>query len=316
MKKGSNYNYEKKVLKPMPKLKIICGKKYGLPFDYLMTDIYSGCLNYNNMCYNNCSAALFWFENGYDFGKKTINEFDEKLFLEALNNLPKSQKWLRQGWVSDCSFSDESWQLVGIISDILASRDIRMMIISKIHKVPNLEIVDKLAKNKVEIRVSLSALDTEIELNRRLDFLKLYKQHKGIAIPYLMTALFKDEKLKNRQQKIIDFVIKNNFIAGEHPLRIDKDNVIFKQLCDNGFYHPKYENQYWFGRILYDIPNFILPAPTHLTANYRINSINFSEFKKNTYDNIDLKNLPTILELKNKKYTKELFDHAAYSIQK
>lgn len=107
-----NKNYYQKNLKPMEKSKIVCGKKYGLPFEYLMTDVYSGCLNLNSVCYGNCTAAQFWLNRGYDFGKKVLNQFDPVLFEQAVKDLPNNQKWLRQGWVSDCSFSDESWSLI------------------------------------------------------------------------------------------------------------------------------------------------------------------------------------------------------------
>ena len=50
-------------LKPMPQLEIRCGINGGLPFENLITDCYSGCLDLKNVCYGNCTAALFWIVN-------------------------------------------------------------------------------------------------------------------------------------------------------------------------------------------------------------------------------------------------------------
>lgn len=311
-----NNNYNSKNLKPMEKSKIVCGKKYGLPFEYLMTDIYSGCLNLESVCYGNCTAAQFWLKKGYDFGKRVLNDFDSCLFESSIKDLPSKQKWIRQGWVSDCSFSNESWELTAHISDILLKYDISLLIITKIHKMPSKKTMEKLAKNKTEIRVSLSALDTKVQLEKRLKFLTEYKNMGGISIPYLMSSKYKNNILKDNQEYIINYIVENNFIAGEHPLRIEKDNPLFSELENDGFYHPLYKNQYWFGRILNRIENFVLPPPTHLREDYSLKFNNLTDFQ-NYFDKTIIKNnLPTYYELKENKYTKEMFDHAAYNTKK
>jgi hypothetical protein len=63
-------------LKPMPKMQILCSKSSGLPFDCLMTDVMSGYLNLGNICYGNCTAADYWIKQGFDFGKRTLNDKD------------------------------------------------------------------------------------------------------------------------------------------------------------------------------------------------------------------------------------------------
>lgn len=174
----------------------------------------------------------------------------------------------------------------------------------------------QLAKNKTEIRVSLSALDNKNQLKRRLNFLKIYKEMGGISIPYLMTSKFKNPLLKSNQEYLVRFIVENDFIAGEHPLRIEKDNPLFLELETDGFYHPKYQNQYWFGRLLDNTENFILPPPTHLKSDYNLYFNKFSDLKNN-FNNLNIfNNLPTYNELKENKYTKEMFDHAAYSTEK
>ena len=303
-------------LKSMPQFKIRCGINGGLPFETLMTDVISGCLNINNACYGNCTACNFWLKKGYNFGKRINNVFDEKLFIKDIENLPNDVKWLRQGWASDCSFSDMSWKLIASISELLAKYSISLLIITKIHKTPSINILKILAKNNTEIRVSLSAFDTKEEFIKRFKFLHLYKSLGGKAIPYVMTALFKNKTLSNNQKIIVRNIVEGDFIAGEHPLRINIDNPLYNLLKNNGFIHHKFTDQYWFGRILNKIPNFILPPPTHLPNDYCLEYKSFSDYNKNT-NKFNYKNLPTYDELKKNPniLTKEMNKHAAYIIQ-
>lgn len=307
-----------KDLKPMPELAIRCGKGGGLPFEHLMTDCYSGCLCYDNICYGNCTAALFWLDQGYDFGKRVINKWDEELFEKDLKSVASEQKWFRQGWVSDCSFSQDGWVLVSKISDVLARYNRHLLIITKGHSLPTDEILRNLAKNKVEIRVSLSALDSIDEISRRFKLLELYRQAGGISIPYVMSCRYRNQELRDNQDYIVKYIIDNDYIAGEHPLRVSRNNILISELEDNGFYHPKYTDQYWFGRILDVYPNFVLPAPTHLASCYKMEYRTFSQIKNKKYIKGATKNLPTYEDLLHNriKNRKELERHAAYSDQR
>ncbi|WP_244967796.1 hypothetical protein [Xenorhabdus budapestensis] len=61
---------------------------------------------------------------------------------------------------------------------------------------------------KAEIRVSVSALDTNVQLKQRLDFIENYRNSGGIVIPIVLTAFFKDITLMERQQNIVDWMVK------------------------------------------------------------------------------------------------------------
>ena len=318
-RKGSIYHpSEAGLLKPMPKVQILCGKSSGLPFDCLMTDIMSGCLGADKMCYGNCTAAEYWIKQGYDFGKRTLNTFDETNFRKSIQKLPKKQKWLRQGWMSDCSFTNESWNLTALISDILHEYGISLLIITKVYTMPSKKVLKTLAKNNAEIRTSVSAFDLPKEIDKRLRLLEDYRQYDGTSVPYVMTARYAAKDLVENQERIAEYVVDNDYIAGEHPLRFDNDNKILSVLMSDGFQHPKFNNQYWFGRVLYNIPNFILPAPTHLSENYTLSFKKFSDLK----DGIKIEgiqgNLPTFEQLTQniQQYSEGLFKHATYIIQK
>lgn len=305
-----------RLLKPMEPVNIVCGKKHGLPFEYLMTDIYSGCLPLAGICYGNCTAALFWVSKGYDFGKRSINAWDPEMFKESLDDLPPDQRWLRQGWMSDVSFSKEGWLILSQVSDILHDKKMHLMVLTKVHTVPDKDILQRLARNKVEIRVSVSALDTEAEIGRRLSFAMEYRNLGGISVPYVMSSKYIDPVLIRNQESIVDFVVNNDFLAGEHPLRIDKSNPLFGVLDHNGYSHPKFPAQYWFGRILTDSGNFFLPAPTHVDKDYRVENTCYSDYLSGNRVFGVTKNLPTYKELAENRFNDALFDHATYDTQK
>ena len=220
--------------------------------------------------------------------------------------------------MSDCSFSCKSWKIAEEISSTLNKRKIHLLIITKVHTFPDAQTLIALAKNNTEIRVSISALDTKEEIEKRLNFLQTYKNLGGIAIPYLMSCKYKNTQLAENQKFIVDFITKNDFIAGEHPLRIENTNTLRKELCDDGFQHPKYKTQHWFGRIYSDHKNFLLPPPTHLSPSYHLKYKALSETSNIKYIKGAQKNLPTYEDLKRNKIKniKELNNHAAYSIQR
>lgn len=305
-----------KALPEMPKLQISCGKAGGLPFDYLMTDIMSGCLPIEKICYGNCSAAEYWIDKGYDFGKKIVNDYNEDYFKEALQKLPSNQRWLRQGWASDCSFYNETWGLAAKAAKVSSTYDISMLIITKGYVHPSDSIIRELVEANAELRVSLSAFDTKAQINHRLKLLEKYRSLGGKSIPYIMTAKYSDDILDNNQQEIIRWIIEGDYIAGEHPLRLNRDNSGLKSLAEDGLWHPKFPDQYWFGRLLDHIPNFILPAPTHLKPEYTLEYKTLSEVGGATIEGIE-GNLPTYSELKEGEilHNENLFKHATYEIK-
>lgn len=302
-------------LENMPQLDVLCGKQGGLPFDYLMTDVFSGCLPIRSICYANCTAAEFWISQGYDFGKRTINRFDENAFRESVASLPDNQKWLRQGWASDCSIRKEGWTMVENAARILKERDINLLIITKTFTAPDDEILESLASLDAEIRVSISAVDTSSEHNLRTNFLKKFQDLGGKSIPYLMTAKYASPELTENQNAIIKWIEDNDFIAAEHPLRLNRKNPLIKQFAEDGFWHSKFPNEYWFGRILSGNKNFLLPPPTCLKPEYPLSYKKFSDVKNNQIEGLD-SNLPTYEQLLSGEdiKTTNINKHATYNI--
>lgn len=306
---------DEKTLSQMPVYDILCGKSVGLPFEYLMTDVYSGCLPIKSICYGNCSAAEYWINKGFNFGMRRLNNFDEVTFRKSITELSPDQRWLRQGWVSDCSLSKKSWDLLGPISDILAEYNIHMVIISKIFTKPSLEIMQKLAQNKTEIRVSISAIDTKREIEKRFEFLEAYRQVGGMSVPYLMSFKYADPLLKNNQEIIVEKIVADDYIGSEHPLRLSSDNSGLEGADTDRHYHPKFADQTWFGRLYSQTGNFLLPPPTFLPADYTLFFTSYSELAKVGHP-YTFNNLPTYQDLMEKNLIhNNTFDHANYDVK-
>jgi len=300
-------------LPTMPRLQVLCGKNGGLPFNYLMTDVVSGCLPMTRICYGNCSAADHWIQQGHDFGKRVLNSFDRAAFRNSALMLPQNQKWLRQGWASDCSFSEQSWGIVADAADVLAELGISLLIITKAYNLPSDEVLMRLVKAEAEIRVSISSFDFLFQLSKRLAVLTKFQHFGGKAIPYLMTCRFSDANLTSNQDAIINWIVENDFIAAEHPLRFNSDNRVLSLLATDGFWHPKFPDQYWFGRICAGIPNFMLPPPTYLLPEYTLSFRFASEALGQQILGLN-GDLPTQDELRAGSVGKSgnLFKHATY----
>lgn len=304
--------------KAMPQFKVLCWKSGWLPFEYLMTDLYSGCLPIEKICYGNCTSAMHWIERWFNFWKKTINIFNEVEFLNSVEQLDPDQKWLRQWWASDFSYSEEAWENLDIIASILWKKNIHLLVITKLyHLTKDKKLLSRLANLGVEMRVSMAASDELICLQKKLDFLKTYRDLWWKAVPYIMTAMFIDNELTENQSMLAKFVIDEDFIAWEHPLRFNSDNRFISKIKSSmAFRHPKFPDEIWFGRIFDEIPNFHLPAPTHLRPSYQLNDNRFSQYQRSIreYEEHFYWNLPTYTQLKNgtNSFSNNLHQHATY----
>lgn len=99
------------------------------------------------------------------------------------------------------------------IAKILADRNMHLLVITKLFHLPKESgTLSELANCGTEIRVSISGTDSEAAIARKQEFLKKYRREGGIAIPYLMTAKFRDPDISNRQNRIIDWVIAEDFV--------------------------------------------------------------------------------------------------------
>jgi len=199
---------------------------------------------------------------------------------------------------------------------VLKKFGISMMIITKSYSFPSDHILNILAQCDTEIRVSISALDSSQELKKRVRLLAKYKTVGGKSIPYLMSSRYSDLQLISNQIALTKWIEENDMIAAEHPLRISSDNKIISLLAGDGFWHPKFINQYWFGRLYENHSNFMLPPPTYLLPEYHLRYRSASEAQGKIIVGLD-GNLPTFSSLQAGKVevNNNLFKHASYGIK-
>ncbi|PHM45279.1 hypothetical protein Xmau_00929 [Xenorhabdus mauleonii] len=117
------------------------------------------------------------------------------------------------------------------------------------------------------MRVSISALDTNEQLKQRLDFIENFREAGGIVIPIVLTAFFKDITLMERQQNIVDWMVKHDYPAAENSLRFPKDASI-TQVIDPEMIRPLGDgDSIWSGRLYAD--QLVFPATTTVPEDYQ-----------------------------------------------
>ncbi|WP_233420536.1 hypothetical protein [Xenorhabdus nematophila] len=133
------------------------------------------------------------------------------------------------------------------------------------------DITQRLIAIKAEMRVSISALDTNEHLKQRLSFVEGYRNAGGIVIPIVLTAYFKDIALMERQQNIVDWMVKHDYPAAENSLRFPHDAKIL-ELVDPNMARPlDKDDAFWSGRLYPD--KLLFPTTTTIPEDYQgINS--------------------------------------------
>ncbi|MDX7990985.1 hypothetical protein [Xenorhabdus littoralis] len=270
----SNKEYTKKHdLKPAEPMLIRAGVAGDLPFNSLTTDVVTGCLPESMACYGMCFSAISSWENGIDFGKRIDNKLDEDIFVNDLKALPSTQKYIRCGWNSDPSWN---WSVSTRMAELAQEEGLLMIFITKSFKKMPDEIVRRLISVKAEMRVSISALDTNEQLKQRIEFIEYYRNAGGVVIPIVLTACFKDIILMDRQQNIVDWMDKHDYPAAENSLRFPYDAKI-SELINPDMVKPLNKgNEFWSGRLY---PNqLVFPTTTTVPEHYQgINSGYLSE---------------------------------------
>ncbi|REF28553.1 hypothetical protein BDD26_3482 [Xenorhabdus cabanillasii] len=261
----SNETYSKgRKLKPAEPMLIRAGIAGGLPFNSLTTDVVTGCLPESMACYGMCFSAISSWENGIDFGKRIDNQLDEAIFLSDLHALPHCQKYIRCGWNSDPSWN---WPLSIRMTELARDTGLLMIFITKAFRKMSDDIMRRLITAKAEIRVSVSALDTNVQLKQRLDFIENYRNAGGIVIPIVLTAFFKDIILMARQQNIVDWMVKYDYPAAENSLRFPY-NAKISELVNSDMTKPLDKgDEFWSGRLY--LEQLVFPTTTTIPENYQ-----------------------------------------------
>lgn len=227
-----HYSKRSDLRTPDPVL-IRAGTRGGLPSDSLTTDLFWGCLPAPVVCYGNCFAAKAAFSRGYNFGCRVENKLDPHILCEDLKHLPTSQKFVKNGFNSDPSID---WNKARDFAEIITSSGLHLLFITKCHTQPTEAILSDLAKFGVELKVSISAIDLDQPLQKRLSVIKKYQSLGGLAVPNIMTAKYQNNDLMYRQDKIIEFLLEHDIPACENPLRLEYGSHVSLMLDQTAIY--------------------------------------------------------------------------------
>jgi hypothetical protein len=239
------------------------GKAGGLPFDSLLSDIVVGCLPAKTACYGSCFAAMASFQAGVDFGVRVANTLDEDLLCRDLDALPLEQRFLRIGWNSDPSWD---WELTARIGAILRARGLHMIAVSKSFTRLKASTVQSLAAAGVELRISVSAFDSDAQLRHRFDTMLRHRDAGGVAVPLVMTTRFKDAGYQARQESILQDVLGHDLPGAENSLRFPQGSPVAKLLDPDEVRPLAGSGDLWGGRLY--AADLTVPTTTSLPASY------------------------------------------------
>jgi hypothetical protein len=246
--------YATGLTRPTPEL-IRAGKAGGLAFDSLMTDVCVGCLPHTQVCYGSCFAARESYRLGVDFGIRVENTLDEDLFRADLEQLPTRQRYLRSGWHSDPSWR---WALAARIAEITREAGRHTVLVTKCFTALAPDVMTRFIAVNAELRVSVSAMDTDAQLAHRLNTAVAYRDAGGLAIPVVVSTKYRDSFLNDKQDRIVQFLIEHDLPGAENSLRFDPSMPV-ADLFDTSLARPEEGvSDQWCGRLYVDQ----LPVPT------------------------------------------------------
>ena len=69
-----------------------------------------------------------------------------------------------------------------------------------------------------------------------LSIITKYQSFGGFSVPNVLTAIWNNDELNNRQSKLVDFIVQNDIPACENPLRLLESSKIAKLLRPNSYF--------------------------------------------------------------------------------
>jgi hypothetical protein len=247
-----------------PPQTIRAGLAGGLPFDGLTTDLFLGCLPASQICYGSCFAAKEAFAAGYDFTHRVPNILNEDVLRSDLRTISSRQGFLRNGWNSDPSWD---WERAARVGELVAEAGKHPVFLTKAFLTPDEKQYGRMAAVGAELRICISAFDTDAQLRHRFQIMHDYREHGGLSVPVVMTAAFKDEALNNRQARIVDQVLDLNLPGAENSIRFNPRSRVMSAINPEVCGPVANTGDLWAGRIYSD--KLTVPTLSSVSAGYR-----------------------------------------------
>lgn len=242
--------YESAMLRRPDAQLVRAGRAGGLPFDSLTTDLVQGCLPAAQVCYGSCFAARAAFESGYDFGQRVDNLLDTALLLADLEQLPASQRFLRNGWNSDPSWR---WPMAVVLAMLIRHSGRLPVFITKYFRHLEAPLMAQLAGLGAELRISVSAFDSPAQTRMRIGAALAYRAAGGIAVPVIMSARFADPAHRDRQDQLVRQLLELDFPLAENSLRFRPGTPVLAAIDLERCSLTADSGEYWAGRLYADL---------------------------------------------------------------
>lgn len=275
--------YATGLAQPTPVL-IRAGKAGGLAFDSLTTDVVVGCLPASHVCYGSCFAARESYRLGVDFGVRVENTLDEPLFRADLAQLPPRQRYLRNGWHSDPSWR---WDLAARIATVIHDEHLHTVFVTKLFRAIPADVLPRLIAARAELRISVSALDTDVQLKHRLEAAVAYRDTGGLAIPVVVTTRYREESLNEKQDAIVRFLRERDVPGAENSLRFDPSAPIARLFETEAARPVDGVTDHWCGRLYageLPVPTITSVPDGYVGLPYRHRSENDDQFMASLFD--------------------------------
>jgi len=244
IEKSYNIFKDKTKLKALEPKIIRAGIYGGLPWDCQTTDVVSGCLSFDKVCYANCFVAREAFKKGIAFGARQFNILNKEILKEDLNHIDCNQKFLRNGWNSDPSWN---WKTVLELCKLVREKNKHIILNTKFLIPPAKSFMKQFLRLSVEFRVSLSALDKRYAIEQKMDLINEYKKMGGLVIPVLISAKFTEKFLVQKQNDIVKYITENDLPGSEIPLRVYEKSPMIELIDLNMSTKINKTKEIWFG---------------------------------------------------------------------
>ncbi len=248
---------------PSP-LVIRAGIAGGLPFDSLSTDVTRGCLPPGSICYGGCFAATAAFAAGEDFGHRVANVLDPQILRLDLRQMPEAQRYVRNGWNGDPSWA---WSVTVEVAVLMRESGRLPVLLTRAFRPLSDVLMTRLVEVNAELRLSLSAFDTQNIIRKRLDLACKYRALGGIAIPVVVTSRFKAASLNKWQEGVVREIVQLDLPGAENSLRFRADSPVAAELPLDGAFLERTSGDRWFGRLFAN--ELLVPTITAVPPHYQ-----------------------------------------------
>jgi len=188
-----------------------------------------GCELRNAPCYAAKGARM----TNLNFFHPVKRIFDRELLKKQLKNY--QHEWIRIGCISDPSLD---WETTAEVAELCRQHKITPVIVSKIHKTPVKQAIEKLDFAEAQVQVSLSALMAGNYPKSIRRFIGIYCLEGSVKLVMRINSMAfpKGSNSWKNQELLVKFCHERELPILETPVRLFKTSPIWK-LVDQKRYH-------------------------------------------------------------------------------